>query len=149
LNCRNQNSSSDSTVLLEQVWFTPATLIEEIERRTGVRLKPETLSKWRTVGRGPKFLKIARNVIAYVYDDVEAWLKSLREAKNGNEAQGTPRTGRLLALPNRTEGASGIQRQHRFGRHHTKREGGAKDSERPAGANSGRHLEDIKADRIS
>ena len=111
LDCKDQSSSREGTALLDQKWFTPATLIAEIEYRTGVRLKTDTLAKWRTLGSGPKFLKIARNGIAYTSDDVEAWLKSLKETKNGSKAQGTSRTGRVLALPNRPEGVARVQRQ--------------------------------------
>jgi predicted DNA-binding transcriptional regulator AlpA len=37
------------------------------------KVKPETLVKWRRLGKGPKFLKLGRNV-GYLVEDVDQWL---------------------------------------------------------------------------
>ncbi len=38
-----------------------------------IKVHPKTLSKWRTQGCGPKFLKVSYRIIVYPLTEVEAW----------------------------------------------------------------------------
>lgn len=56
--------------------FTPAQLAERIGSTTG------TLAYWRYVGRGPRFVKIGRNV-RYRPSDINAWLDQQTRDQTG------------------------------------------------------------------
>lgn len=54
---------------------------QETANRVGV--KPKTLANWRSLGRGPAFLKLGARV---VYDDadVDAWLSKQRRTSTSD-----------------------------------------------------------------
>lgn len=65
---------------------------EAVALRIGVQ--PQTLSKWRVSGYGPRFVRVSPRVIRYLESDVDHWMeKRLRvstadtgEHKRGNAA---------------------------------------------------------------
>lgn len=77
-------------------------------------LKAETLAKWRQLGKGPKFSKIGRKPV-YRRSWVNEWLE---EQANGIKREMRPM---VLPLPHPRQG---LRREHRLGRHQTKRERG-------------------------
>ena len=71
----------------------------------------DTLKKWRSVGKGPTYVKLGRRPL-YPRHEVLDWIE--RQKRNGNRAQGQPV---VYPLPISREGAS---RTHRFGSHQGK-----------------------------
>ena len=63
--------------LMEQRWFTPRTLAEEL----GVSVR--TLDDWRLSGRGPRYFKVSYRTVKYPAEDVETWLQSHRRWTSG------------------------------------------------------------------
>lgn len=47
------------------------------------RTSPDTCRYWRHVGKGPRSFKVGRRVL-YAEADVQAWLRSLRDAADGD-----------------------------------------------------------------
>ena len=77
----------------------------------------DTLADWRSQRRGPAYFAVGRK-IWYPRDRVENWLQTkLKET----EEDGNTQTRRNLALQVQS-GRPRIQRDHKLGRHHTKRE---------------------------
>lgn len=56
------------------------------EAATFLKLEPQTLNNWRSLGRGPSFRKFGRRVV-YARSDLMAWADSTR-ARNTQEAAG-------------------------------------------------------------
>lgn len=58
----------------QQVLQVPASpFLTEVEAAAYLRLSPKTLTKWRSIGRGPRFTKIGR-LPRYRLADLEKWL---------------------------------------------------------------------------
>ena len=66
--------------LIDQEWLAPC----KLAARIGVT--EATLAVWRSTGRGPASLKLGRHVV-YPKSDIEIWLQSLREKRDGNKEQ--------------------------------------------------------------
>jgi excisionase family DNA binding protein len=80
-------------------------------------LSADTLADWRSQRRGPAYFSVGRK-IRYPRDRVEKWLQTkLKET----EEDGNTQAKRDLALPVQV-GRPRLQRDHKLGRHHTKRE---------------------------
>ena len=60
-----------SSLLIEQE--TAMTTLKVKDAATRLGLSASTLNKWRTQGRGPKFVKLGRSV-CYRTADIDAWL---------------------------------------------------------------------------
>jgi len=52
-------------------------LLDEVQAAPYAGTEPKTLSNWRTLGKGPKFLKIGRKVM-YHPDDIAEWVNARR-----------------------------------------------------------------------
>src|SRR6266478_6071907 len=122
---RPKSDSMKQATLLDQEWMEPATLAGRI----GVT--ETTLAVWRSTGRGPASLKLGRRVV-YPRSDVETWLQSLRESRNGNKEPQRP-----MGLPNLRRRARGGGEEHRFGRKRLKSESRAEDTRQPAPRTAG------------
>ena len=48
---------------------------EELAER--IRMKPQTIRKWRRVGGGPPFRRMGKNRVLYAVKDVDAWLAAI------------------------------------------------------------------------
>jgi hypothetical protein len=55
----------------------PPSLLSEKDVASKLLVTPNTLSKWRIDGRGPRFIRVNRR-IAYDPADVAAWLDARR-----------------------------------------------------------------------
>jgi predicted DNA-binding transcriptional regulator AlpA len=44
-----------------------------------LRMNPKTLSAWRTLGKGPKFIRLGSKGIRYRISDIEDWLSRQSE----------------------------------------------------------------------
>ncbi|MFX0546121.1 helix-turn-helix transcriptional regulator [Roseovarius sp. S1116L3] len=51
----------------------PDKLLTTKEAAILLRLSPQTLEKWRTQGRGPKFVKLESKAVRYRYGDLISW----------------------------------------------------------------------------
>ena len=47
---------------------------------------PATLSKWRCVGGGPRFVKLGPRIVAYHVEDLNVWLASHGTKRNTADA---------------------------------------------------------------
>ncbi len=74
-----------------------------------------TLRNWRSLGKGPPFLKPGKKIF-YDRKDVDVWLESTKVNHGANT-----QTTRALALSGLGERKT-VHREHRFGRHRTKSE---------------------------
>lgn len=52
-------------------------LIDPVKVAGALSVKPQTLTAWRTLGRGPPYVKIGKRVF-YRRADVESWLGTQR-----------------------------------------------------------------------
>ena len=92
-------------------------LMSPAELAGSLGLSVDTLADWRSQRRGPAYFAVGRK-IWYPRDRVENWLQTkLKET----EEDGNTQTRRNLALQVQS-GRPRIQRDHKLGRHHTKRE---------------------------
>ena len=92
---------------------------EEFGREFGVSVR--TLGDWRSQKRGPRYLKVGRNIF-YPKKYVDRWLK----AQTQGERNVVKKTKRKMALQVQTQ-RSGIRTVHKFGRHRTQSEKRAED----------------------
>ena len=60
-------------------------LLETEDAAAFIHRKKNTLEIWRTTGRGPRFIKIGRNV-AYDEADLIAWLESQKRNSTSEAA---------------------------------------------------------------
>jgi len=56
---------------------TLSALLSEEEAAPFVGTEPKTLANWRTMGKGPKFIRVGRKV-KYHPDDVAEWVAARR-----------------------------------------------------------------------
>jgi hypothetical protein len=117
--------------LLDQKWFSPEALIEEIRGRLGMSVLKNTLAAWRSRGWGPAYMKLSGRVVAYGQEDVEAWLQNLRAGSLSRQVPSTPARGGTPTPKTATSGKTGVERfyaaqglpvptrQHRVGGHIT------------------------------
>jgi excisionase family DNA binding protein len=97
--------------------FSRDNLLSPQELAETFGLSPDTLADWRSQRRGPAYLSVGRK-IWYPKDRVDKWLETkLKETKE----DGITETERHVALPVQTR-RQGIQRNHKLGRHRTKRD---------------------------
>jgi hypothetical protein len=51
-----------------------------------LELEPSTLETWRSLGKGPKYIKISRRCVRYDPVDLEAFLDSKRKNPENDDA---------------------------------------------------------------
>jgi len=59
--------------------ITPSPLLSSPEAARYLGIKPQTLRKWRLLGKGPKYVRIGdslRSRVAYRLSDLEAWVEA-------------------------------------------------------------------------
>lgn len=61
---------------------------QDLSDRWQGRIKPGTLAQWRSLGRGPRYIKLGRNIL-YAVKAVEDWEA---EQERANTAQNTERS---------------------------------------------------------
>ena len=48
--------------------------LTDIEAAAFLGVKPQTMRQWRSKNKGPKFVRVSRNVIRYMAKDLEAFM---------------------------------------------------------------------------
>jgi len=57
----------------------PERLLTTDEVAAMLQVKPETLAKWRTLGKGPRFTRLSHTRVRYQRADVDAYIATQRE----------------------------------------------------------------------
>jgi len=52
----------------------PDTLIRRADVARYIPIQPQTLARWACEGKGPRFVKLGRRLVAYRVGDLRAWL---------------------------------------------------------------------------
>ncbi len=68
------------------------TLMTAAEAARLLNLQPQTLRKWRTWGKGPRYVRLGgpRGRVAYRHQDIDAWIEAQTFASTSEETAGEP-----------------------------------------------------------
>ena len=54
----------------------PTALLDTAGAAAVLGMKPGTLAEWRTIGRGPRHIRVSAKCIRYRRSDIDAWLEA-------------------------------------------------------------------------